>query len=107
MLWHGSRDSNLVGILTEGLRVAPEEAPKTGYMFGKGIYFSDVASKAANYCRTGMNETGLLLLCEVGVGSEYKLNKSEFLARPPEGYLSVKGVGNNAPTEKSSFKNED
>ena len=24
MLWHGSRDSNMAGILTEGLRVAPD-----------------------------------------------------------------------------------
>ena len=45
-------------------------------MFGKGIYFSDVASKSANYCRNSVNETGLLLLCEVGVGREFKLNKN-------------------------------
>jgi poly [ADP-ribose] polymerase len=36
MLWHGSRLSNFVGILSQGLRIAPPEAPKTGYMFGKG-----------------------------------------------------------------------
>lgn len=32
LLWHGSRLSNWVGILSRGLRVAPPEAPVTGYM---------------------------------------------------------------------------
>ncbi|RLN93767.1 hypothetical protein BBJ28_00013750, partial [Nothophytophthora sp. Chile5] len=36
LLWHGSRLSNVVGILSKGLRVAPAEAPNNGYMFGKG-----------------------------------------------------------------------
>lgn len=35
LLWHGSRTSNFVGILSQGLRIAPPEAPATGYMFGK------------------------------------------------------------------------
>eukprot|EP00965_Chrysotila_dentata_P112692 3723974-Pleurochrysis_carterae.AAC.1 len=36
LLWHGSRLTNWAGILSAGLRVAPPEAPATGYMFGKG-----------------------------------------------------------------------
>ncbi len=32
LLWHGSRLSNWVGILSQGLRIAPPEAPCTGYM---------------------------------------------------------------------------
>eukprot|EP01114_Cavostelium_apophysatum_P017118 TRINITY_DN5010_c0_g1_i1.p1 TRINITY_DN5010_c0_g1~~TRINITY_DN5010_c0_g1_i1.p1 ORF type:complete len:839 (+),score=296.05 TRINITY_DN5010_c0_g1_i1:94-2610(+) len=36
LLWHGSRVTNWVGILSQGLRIAPPEAPVTGYMFGKG-----------------------------------------------------------------------
>lgn len=47
MLWHGSRVTNFVGILSGGLKVAPKDAPSTGYMFGKGIYFADLASKSA------------------------------------------------------------
>ena len=34
-----------VGILSKGLLIAPPEAPVTGYMFGKGIYFADVVTK--------------------------------------------------------------
>ena len=50
LLFHGSRISNYAGILSEGLRIAPPEAPVTGYMFDKGVYFADMASKSANYC---------------------------------------------------------
>ena len=42
LLWHGSRLTNWVGILSQGLRIAPPEAPVTGYMFGKGVYFADM-----------------------------------------------------------------
>lgn len=69
LLWHGSLFSNFVGILSQGLRIAPPEAPKSGYNFGKGVYFADLAGKSAAYCRTyNSNGTGLLLLCEVALG---------------------------------------
>jgi len=68
-LWHGSRLTNFVGILSQGLRIAPPEAPVSGYMFGKGVYFADMSSKSANYCSTSVdNPTGILLLCEVALG---------------------------------------
>lgn len=66
LLWHGSRLTNWCGILSSGLRIAPPEAPVTGYMFGKGLYFADSFSKSANYCfATQKNNRGLMLLCEV------------------------------------------
>jgi poly [ADP-ribose] polymerase len=51
MLWHGSRICNYVGILNQGLRIAPPEAPSSGYLFGKGIYFADRIQKSAPYCQ--------------------------------------------------------
>jgi poly [ADP-ribose] polymerase len=70
LLWHGSRLTNYVGILSKGLKIAPLEAPSTGYMFGKGIYFADMVSKSANYClATKINNVGLVLLCEVALGN--------------------------------------
>jgi poly [ADP-ribose] polymerase len=52
-----------------GLRIAPPEAPVTGYMFGKGVYFADMVSKSANYCYASpTNPIGVLLLCEVSCG---------------------------------------
>lgn len=38
LLWHGSRATNFGGILSQGLRIAPPEAPVSGYMFDKGIH---------------------------------------------------------------------
>ena len=39
-------------------------------MFGKGVYFADMVSKSANYCRTSKSDpTGLMLLCEVSLGN--------------------------------------
>ncbi len=94
LLWHGSRVSNFCGIISQGLRIAPPEAPVTGsaslsniskqtyvrsfaillsndgrYMFGKGVYFADLVSKSANYCNTSKaSPIGLMLLCDVAVG---------------------------------------
>ncbi|KAG0607487.1 hypothetical protein M758_8G032700 [Ceratodon purpureus] len=66
LLWHGSRLTNWTGILSQGLRIAPPEAPVTGYMFGKGVYFADMVSKSANYCCTHAGDpVGVLLLSEV------------------------------------------
>ncbi len=70
LLWHGSRLSNIVGILSHGLKIAPVEAPVTGYMFGKGVYFADMSSKSANYCfPSAANTIGFVLLCDVALGS--------------------------------------
>ncbi|KAJ9139352.1 hypothetical protein NKR23_g7915 [Pleurostoma richardsiae] len=70
LLWHGSRVTNFGGILSQGLRIAPPEAPVTGYMFDKGIYLADMSSKSANYCYSGISGgNALLLLCEAELGS--------------------------------------
>ncbi|KAI0912512.1 poly polymerase catalytic domain-containing protein [Ustulina deusta] len=69
LLWHGSRCTNFGGILSQGLRIAPPEAPVSGYMFGKGIYLADMSSKSANYCCPYIsNGHALLLLCEAELG---------------------------------------
>lgn len=48
-LFHGSRNSNVLGLLHRGMLIAPPEAPVSGYMFGKGAYFADQSSKSLNY----------------------------------------------------------
>ncbi|KAJ2895246.1 hypothetical protein MKZ38_006746 [Zalerion maritima] len=69
LLWHGSRVTNFGGILSQGLRIAPPEAPVSGYMFGKGIYLADMSSKSAGYCCSYISGgTGLLMLCEAELG---------------------------------------
>ncbi|XP_029686723.1 poly [ADP-ribose] polymerase 2 isoform X3 [Takifugu rubripes] len=105
LLWHGSRLSNWVSILSQGLRVAPPEAPVTGYMFGKGIYFADMSSKSANYCFANQsNHIGLLLLCEVALGDSNELLDADFEAsKLPDGKHSTKGLGQTGPDPKNSL----
>ncbi|CAL0316465.1 unnamed protein product [Lupinus luteus] len=99
LLWHGSRLTNWTGILSQGLRIAPPEAPVTGYMFGKGVYFADMFSKSANYCyATRTAKDGVLLLCEVALGDMAELLSANYDAdKLPKGKLSTKGVGGTAP----------
>jgi poly [ADP-ribose] polymerase len=99
LLWHGSRITNWMGILSQGLRIAPPEAPVTGYMFGKGLYFADSSSKSANYCFATPNKPeGLLLLNEVSLGGTNDLAAADHNAHKlPKGTNSTKGVGQFAP----------
>ncbi|XP_028956270.2 poly [ADP-ribose] polymerase 2 isoform X3 [Malus domestica] len=99
LLWHGSRLTNWAGILSQGLRIAPPEAPVTGYMFGKGVYFADMFSKSANYCYASNGCTsGVLLLCEVALGDMAELLTAKYDAdKLPVGKLSTKGVGGTEP----------
>ncbi|XP_033853005.3 poly [ADP-ribose] polymerase 2 isoform X1 [Acipenser ruthenus] len=105
LLWHGSRLSNWVGILNKGLRVAPPEAPVTGYMFGKGIYFADMSSKSANYCfASRQKNVGLLLLSEVALGHCNELLAADYDAdKLLNGKHSTKGLGKMAPNPANSI----
>ncbi|XP_049378449.1 poly [ADP-ribose] polymerase 2 isoform X8 [Solanum stenotomum] len=109
LLWHGSRLTNWAGILSQGLRIAPPEAPSTGYMFGKGVYFADMFSKSANYCyASSAAKNGVLLLCEVALGEMNELLSANYDAdKLPSGKLSTKGVGATAPDPKASQILED
>uniref|UniRef100_A0A8B9LEZ0 Poly [ADP-ribose] polymerase n=1 Tax=Astyanax mexicanus TaxID=7994 RepID=A0A8B9LEZ0_ASTMX len=100
LLWHGSRTTNYAGILSQGLRIAPPEAPVTGYMFGKGVYFADMVSKSANYCHTSQADpVGLILLGEVALGNMHELKKASHITKLPKGKHSVKGLGRTAPDQ--------
>ncbi|UIZ29027.1 hypothetical protein KXD40_007199 [Peronospora effusa] len=82
LLWHGSRLSNFVGILSQGLRIAPPEAPRNGYQFGKGA---------------------VLLLADVALGTPYQIPTGEFLdykmVKDQHGCDSTHGLGRMAPAE--------
>uniref|UniRef100_A0A803LFE6 Poly [ADP-ribose] polymerase n=1 Tax=Chenopodium quinoa TaxID=63459 RepID=A0A803LFE6_CHEQI len=105
LLWHGSRLTNFVGILSQGLRIAPPEAPATGYMFGKGVYFADLVSKSAQYCFTDKkNPVGLMLLSEVALGQVHERKKAQYMDKPPRGKHSTKGLGKKVPDEAGFAK---
>ena len=99
LLWHGSRLTNWVRILQQGLRIAPPEAPVTGYMFGKGVYFADMFSKSANYCVCGTKgvDTGLLALAEVALGTPTVRVSSDYISTLPSGTHSCYAKGGTMP----------
>ena len=69
--------TNFVGILSQGLRIAPPEAPSTGYSYGKGVYFADMSQKSSCYCYP-VNNIALLLLGEVSLGEEDQRRSIDF-----------------------------
>lgn len=100
LLWHGSGIGNFVGILSQGLRIAPPEAPVSGYRFGKGIYFADMIEKSAGYCRA-YNSEACALLGDVACGNFSLKYGSDCNANNlPKGTHSTLGVGNIGPPKE-------
>ncbi|GMF49404.1 unnamed protein product [Phytophthora fragariaefolia] len=118
LLWHGTKRTNMMGILSQGLRVAPPEAPHHGYAYGKGLYFANVAEKSLNYCdapyalpildsegnpdktTTKTREVYFMLLCEVSLGKPTELSTTAAWGSDPlprEGMDSVKALGMHNP----------
>lgn len=114
LLWHGTKRTNLMGIIAQGLRIAPPEVSHHGYSYGKGLYFGDVAQKSLDYCDSAydIKERGIdattgkeiithrrvhyMLLCEVALG-ESTLADSPTHDATTDGIDSVKAVGKHAP----------
>lgn len=111
LLWHGSRLTNYVGILSQGLRIAPPEAPVSGYMFGKGIYLADMGGKSAEYCHaTPDSPSGIVLLCEAALGTDpLRLKRALYVEKgmlESMGKESAMGLGrlNPAPSNNRVVK---
>ena len=115
LLFHGTKIFNLIGIFSNGLKIAPPEAPMTGYMFGKGIYLADMYQKSINYCDTikekdnskKLKSYSFILLCEAALGNMYKpkndkvdYEKLDFLN---EGYNSLKSISSSGPDPNKNF----
>ena len=107
LLWYGIRIQNFANVFKSGLSLPPPEAPIYSYMFGKGIYFSDVAIKSF-YNSHPQNNIGLMLLCDVDLGNiEERLKADVNLPNTLEqGKNSVKVLGMNFPDEKGSYFDE-
>ncbi|GBG33280.1 Ankyrin repeat and protein kinase domain-containing protein 1 [Hondaea fermentalgiana] len=68
LLWHGTPAANVLGVLKDGLRVAPVDSRMSGQAFGRGVYFSDMAEKSFAYCRSTAGAKAYLFLAEVALG---------------------------------------
>jgi poly [ADP-ribose] polymerase len=96
-VFSGSPTANFIGILSQGLRIAPPEAPASGYMFGKGIYFADMAQKSWNYTRHSGTGRVYMLLCEVALGNIFEAPEPTYMEQPPQGFNSTRGLGRTGP----------
>ncbi|GMF31430.1 unnamed protein product [Phytophthora lilii] len=124
LLWHGTKRTNLMGILSQGLRVAPPEAPHHGYAYGKGLYFANVAEKSLNYCdapyalpaldkdgkpdttTTKTREVHYMLLCEVSLGNPTEVTTTAAWGSDPlprEGMDSVKAMAVHNPDPRGEL----
>lgn len=94
-LTHGTNNANVRHILHEhgagsGLRVP--RSLTNGWMFGPGIYFANIASKSANYCRGRDGNPRMMFLADVAVGEMYVAKDALGAAQQaPAGYHSVWG----------------
>ncbi|CAG8899970.1 unnamed protein product [Penicillium egyptiacum] len=71
LLWHGSASSNFAGFLSQGLR-GDGIVSTAGKHFLSGVYFPDISTKSARYCR--QKGEALMLLCEVELGKSSALS---------------------------------
>ncbi|MDJ0596447.1 MAG: WGR domain-containing protein [Pleurocapsa sp. MO_226.B13] len=106
--WHGTKASNLLSILKQGLIIPPANSAQcTGRMFGDGIYGSLQSTKALNYATNYWRSSGddeervFMLLCDFAMGKEYH----------PQGYqrsYPVKGYDSTyvAPGAASTINQE-
>ena len=77
-LFHGSRCSNVLSILRQGLIIPPASASHcTGRLAGNGCYGSDISSKALNYSTNfwggrGSTDRIFMFLCDFAMGKMYR-----------------------------------
>ena len=80
LFFHGTKVENVLGILSQGLKIAPVQAINTGKSYGNGIYLSDnfscslgYCSYAPNYIRNNRtivyNNKRFMFMAEVAVGN--------------------------------------
>lgn len=88
LLWYPVSQSSLANILRNGLRIPGAEVPGATFRHGKGLYFTDCASKAimqsmSSSIKTADSSVGYVLLCEVALGDMHKTVKPGQVTKPP------------------------
>ncbi|XP_072018547.1 protein mono-ADP-ribosyltransferase PARP4-like [Amphiura filiformis] len=100
MLFHASRPTNFVGILSRGLLLPKIVVDDFGGertdagMLGSAIYFANSSSTSAKYSAASQTTgTRLMTINEVALGKCQDVNKyHKELSEAPQGYHSVHGV---------------
>ena len=92
------------------MRIAPPEAPCSGYLFGKGVYFADLIGKSFHYTRPDISGgIGTFVLCEVALGKPRQLTSPDCNAHLnlPKGCDSTHALGLERPKPSESITIED
>ena len=97
-LWHGTKASNLLSIMKQGLIIPPTGSGHvTGRMYGNGVYFSSISTKALNYATNfwgggGNADRTFMFLSDVAMG-KYYIAKTAWSNYPVSGYNSTWAKG--------------
>ena len=80
ILLHGTKNVSVLSIIQKGLKINPEDKHvKSGNAYGNGLYFSEITSKALNYCSSNDK---VIMFFEVAVGNPYvykgRFTKNDF-----------------------------
>lgn len=100
-LFHGSKNSNILSILMNGIYIPPKNSKiVTARMFGNGVYGADVSTKSLNYSVGNWNRNGInnryksffCLLCRFSLGRVYEASRALYNG-VPTGYNSIYAEG--------------
>jgi poly [ADP-ribose] polymerase len=82
LLWHGTRNENVLSILQKGLLIRPTGVVTTGSMFGDGIYFAPKFQKSygytsarGSYWAAGNSDEAYMTLFWVHLGKVLRINR--------------------------------
>ena len=114
-LWHGTKSSNLLSILKVGMIIPPSNASHcTGRLYGNGVYFSSVSTKALNYATNfwgGSSEKRFFMfLADVAMGKYYTPQSTMYDAHtkiPKMGYDSCYAKPNVSRLNNGYLKNSE
>ena len=116
LLWHGTKLSNMMSILSRGMIVDAPYTEITGRFYGNGLYFADIFDKSYKYM-DGLDRQGqYMLLCDVAlgksnqvVGSVLRGPKNRFLKlneakKAADENKSLHVLGNHVPDDTMTLK---
>ncbi len=111
-LWHGTKASNLLSIMRKGLIIPSSSSGHvTGRMYGDGVYFSDISTKALNYATNfwgggGSTDRTFMFLADVAVG-KYHIAQSSWDNYPKGGSNSTWAKGRDKGGVNSGVMNDE
>ena len=111
-LWHGTKASNLLSIMKGGLIIPSSSSSHcTGRMYGDGVYFSDISTKALNYATNfwgggGSTDRTFMFLADVAMG-KFHIADGGWGGYPKSGFDSTWAKGRDKGGKHSGVMNDE